>query len=117
VSSISKTVSEHFFLIELTCDIYNTVVQMEGKISVLGQNFTATDKTKLSEPTKKTVRWLTGSKIYEQIVDSNRDDSESYTVPGQEDEGYEESESQLLLQEAALQIVWYTPMVGRGGGE
>jgi hypothetical protein len=68
-----------------------TIVQMEGKISVFGWNFTAIDKTKLSEPIKKKVRWLTPSMISEQTVDSNSDQSESDTVTAEEEEeGYEE---------------------------
>jgi hypothetical protein len=71
---------------------------MEEKISVHCQNFTAMNKIKSSEPMKKKVKWLTPSKIYEQIVDSNSVKSESDIVT-EEEEGYEEVGTEPLLQE------------------
>ena len=57
------------------------------------------DKTKSSEPSKKKVKWLTPSKVCEQVVDSNSDESESDTVTVAEEEGYEEVDTEPLLQE------------------
>jgi hypothetical protein len=73
-----------------------------GGKSVLGHSFIAMDKTKSSEPMKKKARWLTPSKVCEQVVDSNSDESESDTVTAEEEEeeeGCEEVETEPLLQE------------------
>jgi hypothetical protein len=48
-------------------------MQMTGTISLLGQNFIVMDNTKLREPTKEKVKWLTPGEICEQTVDSNSD--------------------------------------------
>jgi hypothetical protein len=55
---------------------------------VLGHNFTAMDKNQLSEPMKKKVSWLTLSKVCEQVVDINHNESECDAVTAKEEEFY-----------------------------
>jgi hypothetical protein len=73
-------------------------MQMEGKISVLCQNFIAIDNTKSSEPMKKKVKLLTPGKIREQTVDSKSDGTGSDTMIVDEN-GHEEAGIEPLLQE------------------
>jgi hypothetical protein len=71
---------------------------MEGKSPLHSPNFTSMNKTKSSEPTKKKRGWLIPSKIPEQILEGNSDESESGTVTAKEQGCYEEAGTERLLQ-------------------
>jgi archaellum component FlaG (FlaF/FlaG flagellin family) len=74
-------------------------MQMAGTISVLGQNFTAMDNTKSSEPMKEKVKWLTPGKICEQTVCSNSDSTGNDIMTVDEAKGHEEAGTEPLLKE------------------